>query len=479
MINVGIIGCGFVGGALKDWLEHNNPECKLFISDPPKGYNDDLSNKLENYEQKIKTYEQQNGELKESNQKLRKNINNLTKEYDKIKVANGELIANFTKLKDIVMKTKIDLNNTSLEKDKLLKDKKRLKLNLEMFVNENKEAAKCIENLTKEIEDLNSKSSGLINDKERLLLQCDNLERINTKLNKKIEILQIKNIEDKCFYESGIALTGNNLTEKCINNQNLLTQTHQNALSFNQNPNDFNSFDPRLVNSGDINIKDLNLNSQNLANNVPLVQNSQGNFNSFNEDDINLLNSKIISLETKVNELQNELNDKNNMASPTNAEEKDENYMMKMNEYETIIRNERDKMDLAEQTIFNLRKQIEILRRKNEESDANLKEGGSKDNAGDNAGVSGVEENYGGNVRIRLDKDNPCLSNALDSDNHFSGTDENEEENDNVNIKEFTNELHNQINNLNDELENVKEQNKRLMNDGFLVDSNLKEGMSE
>lgn len=43
MINVGIIGCGFVGGALKDWLEHNNPECKLFISDPAKGYNDDMS----------------------------------------------------------------------------------------------------------------------------------------------------------------------------------------------------------------------------------------------------------------------------------------------------------------------------------------------------------------------------------------------------------------------------------------------------
>ena len=43
MINVGIIGCGFVGGALKHWLEHNNPDCKLFISDPPKGYNDDLS----------------------------------------------------------------------------------------------------------------------------------------------------------------------------------------------------------------------------------------------------------------------------------------------------------------------------------------------------------------------------------------------------------------------------------------------------
>ena len=43
MINVGIIGCGFVGGALKDWLENNNPECKLFISDPAKGYNDSMA----------------------------------------------------------------------------------------------------------------------------------------------------------------------------------------------------------------------------------------------------------------------------------------------------------------------------------------------------------------------------------------------------------------------------------------------------
>ena len=42
-INVGIIGCGFVGGALKAWLEENNPQTRVFVSDPPKGYNDDLS----------------------------------------------------------------------------------------------------------------------------------------------------------------------------------------------------------------------------------------------------------------------------------------------------------------------------------------------------------------------------------------------------------------------------------------------------
>lgn len=43
MINIGIIGCGIIGNTLKDWLETNNSECKLFISDPRKGYNDDLS----------------------------------------------------------------------------------------------------------------------------------------------------------------------------------------------------------------------------------------------------------------------------------------------------------------------------------------------------------------------------------------------------------------------------------------------------
>ena len=41
-IKVGIIGCGFVGGALKAWLEENNKDAKIFVSDPPKGYNDDL-----------------------------------------------------------------------------------------------------------------------------------------------------------------------------------------------------------------------------------------------------------------------------------------------------------------------------------------------------------------------------------------------------------------------------------------------------
>ena len=43
MIKVGIVGCGFVGGALKTWLEENNKDVQVLVSDPPKGMNDDLS----------------------------------------------------------------------------------------------------------------------------------------------------------------------------------------------------------------------------------------------------------------------------------------------------------------------------------------------------------------------------------------------------------------------------------------------------
>jgi len=42
-LTVGIVGCGFVGGALKQWLDMYNPSVDVLISDPPKGFNDDLS----------------------------------------------------------------------------------------------------------------------------------------------------------------------------------------------------------------------------------------------------------------------------------------------------------------------------------------------------------------------------------------------------------------------------------------------------
>lgn len=42
-ITVGIVGCGFVGGALKRWLEDHNKDIKILISDPYKGYFDNVS----------------------------------------------------------------------------------------------------------------------------------------------------------------------------------------------------------------------------------------------------------------------------------------------------------------------------------------------------------------------------------------------------------------------------------------------------
>lgn len=42
-MKIGIVGCGVIGGVMKKWIELNNPSCELLISDPPKNYNDDLS----------------------------------------------------------------------------------------------------------------------------------------------------------------------------------------------------------------------------------------------------------------------------------------------------------------------------------------------------------------------------------------------------------------------------------------------------
>ena len=42
-VKVGIIGCGFIGTALKTWLDQNNHQVETRVSDPPKGMNDDIS----------------------------------------------------------------------------------------------------------------------------------------------------------------------------------------------------------------------------------------------------------------------------------------------------------------------------------------------------------------------------------------------------------------------------------------------------
>ena len=43
-INVGVIGCGVIGGALINWIEkYNSKNCNILRIDPPKNFNDDIS----------------------------------------------------------------------------------------------------------------------------------------------------------------------------------------------------------------------------------------------------------------------------------------------------------------------------------------------------------------------------------------------------------------------------------------------------
>ena len=43
-IKVGMIGCGFIGTALNEWLKQSNPDVETQVSDPPKGMNDEFRN---------------------------------------------------------------------------------------------------------------------------------------------------------------------------------------------------------------------------------------------------------------------------------------------------------------------------------------------------------------------------------------------------------------------------------------------------
>ena len=42
-MKIGIIGCGVIGGALRRWISEYNPDCTLLVSDPAKGFTDNLS----------------------------------------------------------------------------------------------------------------------------------------------------------------------------------------------------------------------------------------------------------------------------------------------------------------------------------------------------------------------------------------------------------------------------------------------------
>lgn len=42
-LNIGIVGFGTIGTALKTWIEEHNKNCGILIFDPPKGFDDDLS----------------------------------------------------------------------------------------------------------------------------------------------------------------------------------------------------------------------------------------------------------------------------------------------------------------------------------------------------------------------------------------------------------------------------------------------------
>lgn len=43
MVTIGIVGCGFIGGALKKWVQEHNSSVQIRVKDPAKGFDDDMA----------------------------------------------------------------------------------------------------------------------------------------------------------------------------------------------------------------------------------------------------------------------------------------------------------------------------------------------------------------------------------------------------------------------------------------------------
>ena len=83
-----------------------------------------------------------------------------------------------------------DLNDYMGTAQKLQKDKSRLKRNLQIFIDENKEAANHIRKMESKLKDIINTNGKLLEEKKKYLSQISNLTQYNTELANQIEQLK-------------------------------------------------------------------------------------------------------------------------------------------------------------------------------------------------------------------------------------------------------------------------------------------------
>ena len=124
-----------------------------------------MNNKLNIYEQnnielknKIIKYEHDINYLKIKNQELEKNNNDINYKFEAVNIELEKKKDKNSKFEDEIMKIKTekmvlesDMNDLKEKVNKFRKDKEKYKCNIQLFVDENKEAANCIKKLNLEI----------------------------------------------------------------------------------------------------------------------------------------------------------------------------------------------------------------------------------------------------------------------------------------------------------------------------------------
>ena len=420
-------------------------------------------------------------------------INNLKKNIDKLKnieIENNKNIILINKLKDVekennknvmlINKLNIDVDTLNNKLNNYLKEKEQLLAKIKNLLEENEKLANKnnelnLENIELKKEKVNIESNNsnnysnlynkieykdnnllynsnsnnaylsnttISNNNHKLNFKGNNDYRINNNINNNSESINLyySNINNNSEPKNTFLVKDKNSQILFKNNESsILTFSRNNSQKNKKNETYFNY--SNIPNSGYHSNYKLFKKSDMLYNNLTYtpklietkkIINEEEKGNKDDEKFISSFNAQIYNLESQIEQLQNKVIELNSQNININKDKK------KLKNYEQIIEKERNKVKEAENTILKLRQEIAFL----------------KESYNNNIDIISQLKNENRSNHFKKSKNK--INNLLMDFNKDKYKRNNQSRNDILNLDKFINDLHQQVNGLNRDLNNIK-----------------------